>query len=63
MSIDPISLLSIPAGAEMGAAAGTAIFPGIGTIIGAAVGTLAGVGVVVWMASSASSDNAGNKVG
>ncbi|MGS0892895.1 type VI secretion system tip protein TssI/VgrG [Burkholderia stagnalis] len=62
MSIDPIGLLSIPAGAEMGAAAGTAIFPGIGTIIGAAVGTLAGIGVFVWMTSSTSSDKAGNKV-
>ncbi|MDI9681096.1 hypothetical protein [Burkholderia cenocepacia] len=62
MAIDPIGLLSIPAGAEMGAAAGTAVFPGIGTIIGAAVGTLAGIGVFVWMASSASSDKAGNKV-
>ncbi|VWD38885.1 type VI secretion system tip protein TssI/VgrG [Burkholderia lata] len=62
MAIDPIGLMSIPAGAEMGAVAGTALLPGIGTIIGAAVGTLAGIGLFVWMASSASSDKAGNKV-
>ncbi|WP_063895559.1 type VI secretion system tip protein TssI/VgrG [Burkholderia ubonensis] len=60
--VDPIGMLSVPAGAEIGAAAGTAVFPGIGTIIGGAVGALVGVGALIWMASSASTDKAGNKV-
>ncbi|MDR5884068.1 type VI secretion system tip protein TssI/VgrG [Caballeronia sp. LZ032] len=62
ISIDPVGLAAIAAGAEMGAAGGTAIFPGIGTIVGGVVGAVAGIGVTVWIANAISTDKAGNKV-
>ncbi|MBN3813983.1 RHS repeat-associated core domain-containing protein, partial [Paraburkholderia sp. Ac-20347] len=60
--IDPVGLASIAVGAEAGAAAGTAVFPGLGTAVGGVLGAIAGLGVFVWMASSLNTDNAGNKV-
>nr|WP_281247861.1 RHS repeat-associated core domain-containing protein [Paraburkholderia lycopersici] len=60
-AIDPVGLAAIVAGAELGAAGGS-IVPGVGTIIGGVLGAAAGIGVMVWMASSISTDKAGNKV-
>ncbi|MDN7853881.1 type VI secretion system tip protein TssI/VgrG [Burkholderia seminalis] len=53
-AIDPAGLATIAAGAELGAAGGTAVFPGIGTIIGGLLGAAVGVGAMIWMANAAS---------
>jgi type VI secretion system secreted protein VgrG len=54
-AIDPAGLATIAAGAELGAAGGTAVFPGIGTLVGGLLGAAVGVGAMIWMANAASS--------
>lgn len=54
-TIDPAGLATIAAGAELGAAGGTAVFPGIGTLVGGLLGAAVGVGAMIWMANAASS--------
>lgn len=57
-AVDPLGLATIAGGAELGAAAGTAVFPGIGTLIGGVLGAAAGLGAMVWIASAASGSGA-----
>ncbi|MCA3864721.1 MAG: RHS repeat protein, partial [Burkholderia sp.] len=53
-AIDPTGLATIAAGAELGAAGGTALFPGVGTIVGGILGAAVGLGAMIWMANTAS---------
>ncbi|OJA86592.1 type VI secretion system tip protein TssI/VgrG [Burkholderia ubonensis] len=57
-AIDPTGLLTVAAGAELGAAGGTAVFPGIGTIVGGLLGAVVGAGAMIWMANAASNSGA-----